>query len=212
MKRSANIKRPCARKAEEIIRKARAEKRPMVLMLSRPYHIDPQIHHKAPDIITDFGVDVLTEDAIPLPDDAKIENNHVVSLWQYVNRMLYAANWAGQQPDVEVVQINSFGCGPDAINIDEARETLQEWQKGFTVIRVDEIESTGSMRLRLRSMVESMRRKQAAQRDQTGASTLCPAPDDPRLPKKRPKTHHPGARFLALRHPSHRPSRSRYGL
>ena len=85
----------------------------------------------------------------------RLKNKHVVSLWQYSNRNLYAARWAGQQPDVEVVQINSFGCGPDAIAVDEARRTLQEWQKGHTVIRVDEIESTGSMRLRLRSMVES---------------------------------------------------------
>ena len=143
-----------------IIQKARAEKRPMVLLLSRPYHIDPQIHHKAPDILTDFGVDVLTEDSVPLPAHPKLGNKHVVSLWQYPNRNLFAAQWAGAQKDVEVVQINSFGCGPDAVAVDEARRTLAEWQKGFTVIRVDEIESTGSMRLRLRSMVESMRHRQ----------------------------------------------------
>jgi predicted CoA-substrate-specific enzyme activase len=143
----------------EIIRKARAAGRPMVLLLTRPYHIDPQIHHKAPELLTDFGVDVLTEDGVPLEPGARVENQHVVSLWQFSNRCLYAARWAGQQPDVEVVQINSFGCGPDAISVDEARHTLHEWHKGHTVIRVDEIESTGSMRLRLRSMVESMRRK-----------------------------------------------------
>jgi predicted nucleotide-binding protein (sugar kinase/HSP70/actin superfamily) len=143
----------------EIINQARAEQRPLVLMLTRPYHIDPQIHHKAPDILTDFGVDVLTEDAIPLPEGARLENKHVVSLWQFSNRYLYAARWACQQPDVEVVQINSFGCGPDAIAVDEARRILDEWGKGHTVVRVDEIESTGSMRLRLRSMIEAMQRR-----------------------------------------------------
>ena len=145
-----------------IIRTARAEGRPLVLMVGRPYHIDPQIHHKAPDILTDFGVDVLTEDSIPLEDNPRLENKHIVSLWQFSNRMLYAARWAGRQPDVEVVQINSFGCGPDAIAVDETRQTLREWQKGLSVIRVDEIESTGSMRLRLRSMVETLRRRAQA--------------------------------------------------
>ena len=96
----------------------------MVLLLTRPYHVDPQIHHKAPDILTDFGVDVLTEDCVPLERDSRLENKHVVSLWQFSNRCLYAARWAGQQPDVEVVQINSFGCGPDAISVDEARHTM----------------------------------------------------------------------------------------
>ena len=71
--RSANTNRLCGREGAQIIRKARAEKRPMVLLLSRPYHIDPQIHHKAPDILTDFGVDVLTEDSVPLPDRTQIE-------------------------------------------------------------------------------------------------------------------------------------------
>ncbi len=139
--------------------KARAAGRPLVLLLSRPYHIDPQIHHKVPDILTDFGVDVLTEDSVPLPANSMLENKNVVSLWQYPNRNLYAAKWAGSQPDVEVVQINSFGCGPDAIAVDETRRILSEWHKGHTVIRVDEIESTGSIKLRLRSMIESIRRR-----------------------------------------------------
>ena len=130
-----------------------------MLLLSRPYHIDPQIHHKVPDILTDFGVDVLTEDSVPMPANSMLENKNIVSLWQYPNRNLYAAKWAGSQPDVEVVQINSFGCGPDAIAVDETRRTLGEWHKGHTVIRVDEIESTGSMKLRLRSMIESIRRR-----------------------------------------------------
>jgi predicted nucleotide-binding protein (sugar kinase/HSP70/actin superfamily) len=100
---------------------------------------------------------VLTEDSVPLPADAHLDNKHIVSLWQFSNRALYAARWACQQPDVEVVQLNSFGCGPDAIAVDEARHMLNEHGKGHTIIRVDEIESTGSTRLRLRSMVESMR-------------------------------------------------------
>ncbi len=154
------FKQAVRREGDQIIRNARAAGRPLVLLLSRPYHIDAQIHHKAPDILTGFGVDVLTEDSVPLPDDARLENKHVVSLWQYPNRCMFAARWAGQQKDVEVVQMNSFGCGPDTIAVDEARHTLAEWQKGHTVLRVDEIESTGSMRLRLRSMVESIHRKQ----------------------------------------------------
>lgn len=145
----------------ELISRARAEGRPLALLLNRPYHIDPQIHHKAPDILADFGVDVLTEDAVPQPENVSLLNKHVVSLWQYPNRYLHAVRWACTQPDVEVVQLNSFGCGPDAVAVDEVRRITNEYHKGHTVVRVDEIESTGSMRLRLRSMVESVQRRPA---------------------------------------------------
>jgi predicted CoA-substrate-specific enzyme activase len=144
---------------EELLNKARAAGRPMALLLGRPYHIDPQIHHKTPDILAGFGVDVLTEDAIPLPTQTQLKNKHVATLWEYPNRYYHAARWAAQQQDMEVVQLNSFGCGPDAVAVDEVRRTLGEYGRGHTVIRIDEIESTGSTRLRLRSMVESMQQR-----------------------------------------------------
>jgi predicted nucleotide-binding protein (sugar kinase/HSP70/actin superfamily) len=143
--------------AAEILENARAEKRPVILLLGRPYHIDPLINHKIPDILTDFGVDVITEDAVPLKPDQSLDNRHVMTQWEYLNRYYHAARWAGQQDDVEVVQLNSFGCGPDPFVLEEVRTILNEYGKNPTVIRIDEIESPGSTKLRLRSMMEAIR-------------------------------------------------------
>ncbi len=143
--------------AQRILSTARSEGRGVILLMNRPYHIDPLINHKAPEVLTDFGMDVITEDAVLPEEKLKLANKHIVSLWAYPNRYFHAARWAGQQPDVQVVQLNSFGCGPDAVAVDEVKSILNEFGKSPTVIRIDEIESPGSMKLRLRSMIESLR-------------------------------------------------------
>jgi predicted CoA-substrate-specific enzyme activase len=143
--------------AAGILDQAQADGRPVVLLMGRPYHLDPLINHKIPEILTDFGVDVVTEDGVPLEPDQTLDNKHVLTQWEYLNRYYHAARWAGQQDGVEVVQLNSFACGPDAYSMDEIKSILGAYGKGHTVIRVDEIESTGSAKLRLRSMIEAMK-------------------------------------------------------
>jgi predicted CoA-substrate-specific enzyme activase len=144
---------------EELLADARMEGRPVVLLMGRPYHIDPLINHHIPDLLTDLGMDVLTEDAIPLEEGQALDNRHVMTQWEYVNRYYHAARWVGSQENVELVQLNSFGCGPDAFILDEVRAILAETGKHPTVIRIDEIESAGSTRLRLRSMMESLKQR-----------------------------------------------------
>ncbi|HDQ71276.1 MAG TPA: CoA activase [Chloroflexi bacterium] len=149
--------------AEDILARARAEGRPLLLLLGRPYHIDPLINHKIPDILTNFGVDVMTEDAVPLGADETLDNRHVMTQWAYINRYYHAARWAREQQGrapVEVVQLNSFGCGPDPFILDEVKTILGEYGQYPTVIRIDEIESAGSTKLRLRSMMESIKQRQ----------------------------------------------------
>ena len=144
-------------RAAHILQQAKSEGRPMILLLGRPYHIDPLINHKIPDILTNFGLDVITEDSIPLEPGQTLENRHVMTQWEYINRYYHAARWAGQQDHVEVVQLNSFGCGPDPFVLEEVSTILSEYGAHPTVIRIDEIESAGSTRLRLRSMMEAIR-------------------------------------------------------
>jgi predicted nucleotide-binding protein (sugar kinase/HSP70/actin superfamily) len=127
------------------------------LLLGRPYHIDPLINHKIPDILINFGLDVITEDSVPLDEAQTLNNRHVMTQWEYLNRYFHAARWAAKQENVQVVQLNSFGCGPDPFILEEVSAILGEHGKNPTVIRIDEIESVGSTKLRLRSMFESMR-------------------------------------------------------
>jgi predicted nucleotide-binding protein (sugar kinase/HSP70/actin superfamily) len=133
----------------------------VILLLARPYHVDPHINHKIPEILMNFGMDVITEDSVPLSPDQILNNRHVMTQWEFVNRYYHAARWAAQQENVEVVQLNSFGCGPDAYILEEIRAILAEHGKNITVLRIDEIKSPGSTKLRLRSMVESLKQKPA---------------------------------------------------
>jgi len=140
-----------------ILTDAEANGRTVILLMGRPYHIDPLINHKIPDILTNFGADVITEDSIPLEPGQTLDNRHVMTQWEYLNRYFHAARWVGQQEHVELAQLNSFGCGPDAFIMEEVNTILGTYGKSPTVIRIDEIESSGSIKLRLRSMMESLR-------------------------------------------------------
>jgi predicted nucleotide-binding protein (sugar kinase/HSP70/actin superfamily) len=145
-------------KAKEIISMAHTENRLVILLAGRPYHFDPLINHKSPQILSEMGVDVLTEDCLPFTEEDKNEKIQTISQWTYPNRIYKAAQWIAKQPNnFQFVQLNSFGCGPDVIVTDESSEILKTKGKNHTLIRIDEITSTGSIRLRLRSMIESLR-------------------------------------------------------
>lgn len=146
------------KEANEILENARKRKGLVVLLVGRPYHVDHLINHKITDMITSLGADVITEDSVPVIGSG-IHDVQVLTQWQYPNRVYNAVKWAAGQDNVEVVQLNSFGCGPDAIVCDEARAILASAGKNHTLIRIDEVSSPGSIRLRLRSMMESLERR-----------------------------------------------------
>lgn len=157
----------------DILDKAKADGRLVVLLMGRPYHIDPLINHKIPEILTNLGIDVITEDSVPIAPNQTLDNKHILTQWANVNRFYHAARWARQQDNVEVVQLNSFACGPDAFTLDEVKSILGEYGKSHTVIRIDEIESTGSAKLRLRSMIEASREnKKLGKRTYTPRKTV----------------------------------------
>ncbi len=143
----------------EIYNNAMRKKEPVILLAGHPYQTDPMVHQKISDILSDLGVAVINEEIASEQDsDAFTREYYTISQWAYPNRILQAAAWVARRPDnVYLVQMNSFGCGPDAIIIDEIRDILKRNNKSHTLIRIDEIASTGSIKLRLRSLVESIK-------------------------------------------------------
>ncbi len=144
-------------KAASIIDAALKNRSLLIVLAGRPYHSDGLINHKIHEILTGLGADIITEDALyPLAES--LSDVQVMTQWSYPNRIYAAAKWvAGQPHHIQLVQINSFGCGPDAVVIDEVSLILKTGHKNHTLIKVDEISSPGSVRLRLRSMVESLK-------------------------------------------------------
>ncbi len=155
-----NYRQTIRGKGAMIVRQAEQGQRLLVVLCGRPYHIDRLINQKIPQILTDFGVDFITEDAVPGTGDGVFDSFQVLTQWAYPNRLYHAASWVAGQPDhIQMVQINSFGCGPDAVAIEENRQILDAGGKNHTLVKVDDISSTGSVRLRIRSMVESLIRQ-----------------------------------------------------
>lgn len=130
------------------------------VVAGRPYHADPLVHQKTGQILADLGAQVFTDDVFRSEEEYGYGNLNIVSQWSYPNRVIQSALQIAKLPqNVQLIQLNSFGCGPDSFFMDEAASILKEAGKSLTVIRIDEIASPGSIRLRLRSLVESMKAK-----------------------------------------------------
>mgnify|MGYP000669291869 CR=1 FL=1 len=157
IKESESVKAELRNRTEKIIKDAEHEGRKVILLLGRPYHIDPFVNMKIPEIVSALGFDVITEDSVPLPPQQKLRDVQVLTQWTYPNRLYHAASWAGHQDNVEVIQLNSFGCGPDAITVDEVKSILNQYGKNPTLIKIDEMTSPGSVKLRVRSLIESLK-------------------------------------------------------
>lgn len=142
---------------EEILNTAVQNNRPVVLVASHPYHIDPLIHQQSSQILSDLGVTVINEE-IASGYDEGFSHYFAISQWEYPNRILQAAWWVSQQKyPVGLIQLNSFGCGPDSFIMDEVNDLSKKHNIPFALIRIDETTSTGSLKLRLRSLVESLK-------------------------------------------------------
>ncbi len=140
-----------------ILEEARKAHSLVVLLAGRPYHTDPLIQHEVSDLLAGMGIYVLTDDIVrrqPMP----AADVHFVEQWAYPTRILEAARWcASQGPDVQFVQMTSFGCGPDAFLVDEVRSLLARYGKSLTLLKLDDINNVGSMKLRVRSLLESLK-------------------------------------------------------
>jgi len=139
---------------QEFIRQAREEGRPIAVVCGRPYHIDPEINHGINDLMTSLGFVLVTEDALSYLEG--YQPRRVWNQWTFQSRMYNAARYVCTQPDMQVVQLVSFGCGTDAITTDEMRSILEEGGKLYTQLKIDDINNLGAVRIRVRSLIAAM--------------------------------------------------------
>ncbi|MDE7138428.1 MAG: 2-hydroxyacyl-CoA dehydratase, partial [Ruminococcus sp.] len=146
-----------ASQAESIIRQARAEKKKIIVLAGRPYHIDKEINHGIHKLITSLGMAVITEDSVSaLANTPKL---NILNQWTYHSRLYRAAQYVTTQPDMQMIQLVSFGCGIDSVTGDEVRRILESQGKLYTQLKIDEINNLGAARIRLRSLVAAMEQK-----------------------------------------------------
>ncbi|MBQ5418014.1 MAG: 2-hydroxyacyl-CoA dehydratase, partial [Oscillospiraceae bacterium] len=144
---------------ERTIKIAREKKIPIIVLAGRPYHIDPEINHGIHKLMTSLGLAVITEDSVSqYADTPKLR---VLNQWTYHSRLYRAAKYVTTQPDMQLVQLVSFGCGIDAITTDEVRSILEEGGKLYTQLKIDEISNLGAAKIRMRSLVAAMADKRS---------------------------------------------------
>ena len=130
-----------------------------IVLAGRPYHVDPEINHGIDTLITSLGLSVLTEDSISNKTEAK-RPIRVVDQWVYHARLYAAADFVGKHDCLELVQLNSFGCGVDAVTTDQVEEILSSFHKMYTLIKIDEVNNLGAVRIRIRSLLASMKKRE----------------------------------------------------
>ncbi|MCD7777561.1 MAG: acyl-CoA dehydratase activase-related protein, partial [Clostridiales bacterium] len=126
-----------------------------IVLAGRPYHIDPEINHGIPEMITAYNAAVLTEDSIAhlgkIPRPLNVRDQ-----WAYHSRLYGAASLVRTKENLELIQLNSFGCGLDAITTDEVSDILRAGNKIYTVLKIDEVNNLGSARIRRRSLLAAI--------------------------------------------------------
>ncbi len=138
-----------------------------IVLAGRPYHIDPEINHGIPELIASYGLTVFTEDSLPVEvEDGSLR---VVDQWVYHSRLYRAARFVSRREDLELIQLNSFGCGLDAVTTDQVSEILEKSNKLYTLLKIDEVNNLGAVRIRIRSLLAAMdmRREKGITANQT---------------------------------------------
>lgn len=156
----ANAREDMKRKGDETLAYLRASGRRGIVLAGRPYHIDPEINHGIPEMINSFGVAVLTEDSVS--HLGKVDRpTLVVDQWMFHSRLYAAASFVRTQPNLELVQLFSFGCGLDAVTTDQVNDILSDSGKIYTVLKIDEVSNLGAARIRIRSLLSAVRERES---------------------------------------------------
>ena len=150
------VKRETEKKGEEILHWMEKTGHRGIVLAGRPYHVDPEINHGIADMITSYGFAVLTEDSVSHLSDVD-RPTIVTDQWMYHTRLYRAASFVKTRDDLDLVQLNSFGCGLDAVTTDQVNDILTGSGKIYTVLKIDEVNNLGAARIRIRSLIAAIK-------------------------------------------------------
>ncbi len=166
----SDLREEMKRKGEETLKYMEETGRRGIVLAGRPYHVDPEINHGIPELINSYGIAVLTEDSVS--HLATVERPLIVmDQWMYHSRLYAAANFVKTRDDLDLIQLNSFGCGLDAVTTDAVSDILTKSGKIYTCLKIDEVNNLGAARIRIRSLLSAIRVKEK----QNTKRTIVPA-------------------------------------
>lgn len=157
-----NFRKDMWQKGEETLDYIKENDLRAIVLGGRPYHVDPEVNHGIPELITGFNIAVLTEDSVS--HLGNLERPLVIrDQWMYHSRLYEAAAFVKTQENIEYVQLNSFGCGLDAVTTDEVKDILDAAGKIYTTLKIDEVNNLGAARIRIRSLIAAMEERKEKQ-------------------------------------------------
>ncbi len=158
------------KKGEEVLKYIEESGNRGIVLAGRPYHIDPEINHGIPELITSYNIAVLTEDSVS--HLAKPDRPLIVSdQWMYHSRLYAAATYVRTRDDLDLIQLNSFGCGLDAVTTDQVADILTGSDKIYTCLKIDEVNNLGAARIRVRSLIAALEVKEKKKEKRTISKT-----------------------------------------
>lgn len=154
------------RKGEETIAYLDKTGKRGIVLAGRPYHMDPEVHHGIPELINSYDIAVLTEDSISHLHEVE-RPLIVMDQWMYHSRLYAAANFVKTKDNLDLIQLNSFGCGLDAVTTDAVSDILTKSGKIYTSLKIDEVNNLGAARIRIRSLLAAIRVREEKQMKRT---------------------------------------------
>ena len=165
-KELAVVRMEMQQKGEEVLKYMEENGKRGIVLAGRPYHIDPEINHGIPELINSYGIAVLTEDSISHLQEVE-RPLIVMDQWMYHSRLYAAANYVKTRDDLDLIQLNSFGCGLDAVTTDAVNDILSKSGKIYTCLKIDEVNNLGAARIRIRSLLSAIRVREKKQTKRT---------------------------------------------
>ena len=151
-----NAKADILKKGEKLLKLLHKTGNKGIVVAGRPYHLDPEINHGIYDLIASYGFAVLTEDEIP-DSYSEVEKLRINDQWVFHSRLYNAAAYVRKHDNLELIQLNSFGCGLDAVTTDQVAEILEGSGKLYTSLKIDEVNNLGAIRIRVRSLISAVK-------------------------------------------------------
>lgn len=130
-----------------------------ILLAGRPYHADPEVMHEIDSVLEELGFSVVAAEMLRL-DHAAAPGTYP---WKASKHAVKLARLAVQDPSLDLVYLESFNCGYDALSIPDAHEVLKCAHRPFTTLKIDDIADTAHIRIRLRTLAETIERVGRAQ-------------------------------------------------
>jgi len=162
----AKARKDMQKKGEEVLAYLKETGKRGIVLAGRPYHIDPEINHGIPELITSYDMAVLTEDSIShlgCPERPLIVSDQ----WMYHSRLYAAASYVKTVDNLDLIQLNSFGCGLDAVTTDQVNDILSGSDKIYTCLKIDEVNNLGAARIRIRSLLSAIRVREKQGKERT---------------------------------------------